>query len=92
MELDIELINNNIIVSELCDDLIINNVPVMYDSDSPYMICTVVKSGDSLVEENSIVVIKRYTKEAFLPGYYFISLNDVRGIISRESYEKYIAN
>ena len=37
---------------------------------------------------DNILVIKRYAKEEYLPGQYFISLKDVRGKMSKEAYSK----
>lgn len=97
MDLEINLVNENIIVSELCDDLVINNVPVMYDSDSSYMFCKIEALDTNTICNNEvsvgdILVVRRYSKEAFLSGYYFISEKDVRGIIKKDSYNKIIAS
>lgn len=96
--MDIRLLYENIVVSELTDDLEINGVPLLYDSDSPYMFCNVERiSTDARIElaqldfeQNDVLVIKRYAKEEYLPGYYFISVKDVRGIVPRETYNAMI--
>ena len=62
----------------------------MYDSDSPYMFCRIVEMSDeanSLFNKDSILIIKRYAKEEYISGYYFISLKDVRGFMSEEEYK-----
>ena len=84
------LLNDNILVSELQDDLMYNGTVVRYDSDNPYMICRVeeVSNEAKNVSVGNIIVIKRYAKEEYLPGQYFISLKDVRGKMSKETYSK----
>ena len=94
MDLDLKMLNSNILVTELTDDLMVNGVVTIYDQDNPYMIAKVV-NRDNLthtVDVGDIVVIKRYAKEEFLPGYYFISDKDVRCIISKEQYNNFLAN
>lgn len=81
--------NDNLLVSELTDDLIVNGVATIYDSDSPYMFCKVLVTCDSeTYPVGSILVIKRYAKEEFLPGQYFISTKDVRCVYLEETYNK----
>ena len=89
MSLGIELLGDNILVEELTDDLIINGVVTVYDSDNPYMFCKVVNVSDKVegIKAGNILVIKRYAKEEFLPGYYFISSKDVRCIVDNGFYE-----
>lgn len=94
MDLDLKMLNSNILVTELTDDLMVNGVVTIYDQDNPYMIAKVV-NRDNLthtVDVGDIIVIKRYAKEEFLPGYYFISDKDVRCIISKEQYNNFLAN
>ena len=90
-ETNISLLYENILVSELTDDLEVNGVPLMYDSDNPYMFCNIEAISQDAKTEigisgDEVLVIKRYAKEAYLPGYYFISAKDVRGFVSRETY------
>lgn len=90
-KLDITLLYENILVSELTDDLEVDGVPLMYDSDNPYMFCNIVNMSPEAYKQlgcsyDDVLVIKRYAKEEYLPGYYFISSKDVRGIIQREKY------
>ena len=63
------LLNDNILVSELQDDLMYNGTVVRYDSDNPYMICHVEEVSDEAknVSVGNIIVIKRYAKEEYLP-------------------------
>ena len=86
-----ELLNDNILVTELQDDLFVNGTAVVYDQDSPYMFCAVLGLSDDAKQyftNDDILVIKRYAKEEYLPGQYFISLKDVRGKMSKETYSK----
>lgn len=94
MELDLKMLNSNILVTELTDDLMINGVATVYDPDNPYMFAKVIDRDTLIhtVDVGDIVVIKRYAKEEFLPGYYFISDKDVRCIVSKEQYNKFLAN
>lgn len=112
---DIKLLGNNILVSELQDDLVVDGVITMYDTDSPYMFCKIesisldafkdlfgecVFDDDNTVEEtiydecinNTILVIKRYAKEEYIGGTYFISSKDVRGIMHKETYKNMLQN
>lgn len=85
------LLNDNILVTELQDDLAVNGTFVRYDSDSPYMFCAILALSDEakkLFNDEDILVIKRYAKEEYLPGQYFISLKDVRGKMTKETYSK----
>ena len=113
----IDMLNDNILVTELSDDIVMNGVTTIYDSDSPYMFCKPIKVSDDAMydlinsdvhseyydewveaegEEQDrveakylshiVLVIKRYAKEEFLPGYYFISSKDVRCVVSDEGY------
>lgn len=86
------LLNDNILVSELQDDIMYNGTVVRYDSDNPYMICHVEEVSDEAknVSVGNIIVIKRYAKEEYLPGLYFVSYKDVRGIIPSDKYEDMI--
>lgn len=96
-KISINLMNDNIVVSELSDDIFVNGTLARYDSDNPYMFCKVeaiseeAKSHFSDIDlSTNVIVIKRYAKEEYLPGYYFISFKDVRGIIPAEDYERMI--
>lgn len=89
--MNVKLFNDNILVSELQDDMLINGVMTRYDSDSPYMFCEVEAVSDealNYVNVGDILIIKRYAKEEYLSGYYFISFKDVRGCIPKEDYDK----
>lgn len=90
----LHLFNDNILITELQDDIITNGVITKYDPDSPYMFCEVQQISDDAkqnnINEGDILVIKRYAKEEYLPGSYFISFKDVRGSISRDDYNKLI--
>lgn len=91
----IKLFNDNILVTELSDDLVVNGVVSMYDSDNPYMFCKIVALSDEAsvnIDINDILVIKRYAKEEYLPGYYFISYKDVRGSLTEEEYNSLTSN
>ena len=93
--MNINLYGDNILVSELTDDLFINGLLVMYDKDNPYMFCKVEAlsyEADKTISKNDILVIKRYAKEEYLPGYYFVSLKDVRGSITSSEYNKLLNN
>ena len=89
--MNIDLFNDNVLVEELQDDLLINGVVLRYDSDSPYMFCEVISSSqnakENKVNPGDILVIKRYAKEEYLPGQYFISYKDIRGSILKADYE-----
>ena len=94
MQIDLEVENDNILVTELTDDIVINGLTTMYDPDSPYMFCKAVAVAEDvpvLLDCKPILVIKRYAKEEFIPGYYFISYKDVRCSLSEEEYKKLIA-
>ena len=113
----INMLNDNILVTELTDDIFINGVTTIYDSDSPYMFCKPIMVAEEamydLMESNThskiydewkdandeeeliitkkylsniVLVIKRYAKEEFLPGYYFISSKDVRCVLDVDDY------
>lgn len=87
-----ELFNDNIIVKELQDDaLMVNGTAVMYDQDSPYMFCEVICLSDEAskyISKDDVLVIKRYAKEEYLPGQYFVSFKDVRGKMTLDEYNK----
>ena len=92
MNIDIKTVNDNIIVKEIYEDIIINGVLTSYDEDSPYMFCEVVnlsqEASDNLsISIGDILVIKRYAKEEFITGLYFISWKDVRCIFSKQDFE-----
>jgi hypothetical protein len=92
MDLDLKMLNSNILVTELTDDLMVNGVVTIYDQDNPYMIAKVV-NRDNLthtVDVGDIIVIKRYAKEEYLPGQYFVSLQDVRCKMSEDEYNNMI--
>lgn len=87
-----KLLNDNILVSELQDDILQGTV-VRYDADNPYMFCKVLNLSDKAKEyfdENDVLVIKRYAKEEYLPGQYFVSLQDVRCKMSEDEYNNMI--
>ena len=95
--MDLIMFNDNILVSELTDDLMNNGTAVMYDSESPYMFCRVEKIAESLAKQydiycGDVIVIKRYAKEEFLPGLYFISVKDVRCKVPKEVYDNLVIN
>ena len=93
-ELSMYMLNDNILVTELTDDLMLNGVVTIYDSDNPYMFGEVKDVANEIdnIEVGDIVVIKRYAKEEFLPGYYFISNKDIRCKMPKEEYEKLLVN
>ena len=89
--MNIKLFNDNILVSELQDDMVVNGVMTRYDSDSPYMCCEVEAASDealNYVSVGDILIIKRYAKEEYLSGLYFISFKDIRGCIPNDEYNK----
>jgi hypothetical protein len=93
MDIKVKLKNKNIIVSELTDDLYVDNIVLMYDDESPYMFCKV-KSVDSSItdiEVGDILVVRRYAKEEFISNLYFVAEQDVRCIIKEEEYERLIS-
>lgn len=87
---DFYLKNDNIIVSELCDDLTYRGVVTVYDSDSPYMFCKVEMDSPFGYSRGDIVVIKRYAKEEFISGLYFISPKDVRCLVPERVYSSMV--
>ncbi len=84
----IEMCNDTIIVTELAEDLFVDGVFARYDSEDPYMFCRVYKTCTLDLNVGDIIVIRRYAKEEFLPGYYFVSIKDIRCKYSEEEYEK----
>lgn len=79
-------VNDIIMVSEIQENLRHNGIVLGYDTDSPYMFCRVISYSDKAnkelnIEKDDIMVIKRYAKEEYLPGLYFISYQDVRAVI-----------
>lgn len=92
--MNIFLYNDNILVEELQDDLILKGALLRYDPDSPYMFCNTIavstNAHDMGINVGDILVIKRYAKEEYLPGQYFISYKDVRGTIPLEDYDSII--
>ena len=93
MNINITTVNDNIIVKEIYDDIKVNGILTAYDEDSPYMFCEVVdfslaSAGTLGINKGDVLVIKRYAKEEFITGLYFISWKDVRCVISKESFEK----
>ena len=87
---DFYLKNDNILVSELCDDLTYRGVVTVYDSDSPYMFCKVEMDNPFGYNRGDIVVIKRYAKEEFISGLYFISPKDVRCVVPEIIYSSMV--
>lgn len=90
--MNIDVLNDNIMVKELYDDFKVNEVLNAYDEDAPYMICEIVGISEEAKEKleldtEDILVIKRYAKEEFVSGLYFISWKDVRAKISKEKYK-----
>ena len=81
---------DNLLVEELTDDIRFNGVNNVYDADNPYMFCKVVASPSTDYVVGDILVIKRYAKEEFISGYYFISPKDVRTKV--KYYEEMIVN
>ena len=88
--MNVEMLNDNVLVTELTDDLMVNGVATMYDSEAPYMFCSVVKSVTGVFDEGTVLVIRRYAKEEFLPGYYFISEKDIRCVVPEEVYNNLV--
>ena len=88
------LLGDNLLVSELQDDLLFNGTVVRYDQDNPYMFCKILNMSEEaskLFNLEDVVVIKRYAKEEYLPGTYFISFKDVRGTLSMKEYLELVA-
>lgn len=85
-----ELKNDNIIVRELFDDIVVNGVSTPTDQDSPYMFCEVVESSVEDIKKEDILVIRRYAKEEFITGLFFISPKDIRCRVSKEYYNMLI--
>ena len=81
---------DNLLVEELNDDIVFNGIRTMYDPDNPYMFCRVVASSGDRYKKDDIIVIKRYAKEEFISGYYFISPKDVRTKVNY--YEELVSN
>ena len=81
----VQLENNNIIVKELYDDIKVNGIMQSYDQDSPFMFCKVVCADD--YDEGEILVVKRYAKEEFVSGLFFVHNDDVRLSLSQEDYD-----
>lgn len=81
---------DNLLVEELSDDIVFNGIRTMYDADNPYMFCRVVDSSIDKYVKGDILVIKRYAKEEFISGYYFISPKDVRTKVNY--YEELVSN
>ena len=86
---------SNLLVEELCDDIVSGGITTRYDSDSPYMFCKILliseeSQGDLgiLNPSQSILVIKRYAKEEFIDKTYFIDSKDVRLVIDIDTYNK----
>ena len=90
--MNIVLFNDNILVNELQDDLVANGTVVRYDPDSPYMFSEGLvvsnEANEKGINVGDVVVIKRYAKEEYLPGYYFISYKDIRGTLPMSTYEE----
>ena len=90
--MNIVLFNDNILVNELQDDLVANGTVVRYDPDSPYMFSEVLvvsnEANEKGINVGDVVVIKRYAKEEYLPGQYFVSFKDVRGKMTLDEYNK----
>lgn len=86
---------SNILVEELCDDIVSGGITTRYDMDSPYMFCKIIAISDEAQEElaildpkESILVIKRYAKEEFIDKTYFVDSKDVRVVIDSDTYGK----
>lgn len=91
------LVNDNILIKELYDDIKVNGVLTSYDEDSPYMFGEVISISPTSKETlgifvGDIVVIKRYAKEEYLSGSFFISHKDVRLVMAKEDYKELINN
>lgn len=96
MNIDINMLNCNILVSEITEEILVNGVMTIYDSESPYMFCKIIKMSDEARKElnlldNDILVIKRYAKEEFISGLYFISWKDVRCKISEDDFKNVLS-
>lgn len=92
MNIETVLDNDNILVKELFNDIPINGVMTSYDTDSPFMFCEIIGVSDTAkaslnLNGDEVLVIKRYAKEEYLSGLYFISWKDVRCHLTRESYD-----
>lgn len=87
---------NNILVEELCDSFTSGGIVTRYDTDSPYMFCRILLMSEEAqkdlgildTELDSILVIKRYSKEEFIDQTYFVDSKDVRAVIDKETYNK----
>ena len=92
------LLYENMLVSELEDDLLMSNgVVTSYDSDSPYMFCEIKNISEQAMYDlgldedtvkTTVLVIKRYAKEEYISGTYFVSSKDIRGVLTRDEYNK----
>lgn len=84
---------NNILVEELIDNITIDGIVTRHDYDSPYMFCKVLLISDEAKRElgilnESILVIKRYSKEEFIDETYFVDAKDVRLVIDNDTYNR----
>lgn len=86
---------DNILVEELTDDISIGGIITKHDYDSPYMFCKVLAVSENAKEElalyneeDTVLVIKRYSKEEFIDNSFFISYKDVRVQLDKETYNK----
>lgn len=95
MNVEFGIVNDNILIREKYVDIKINDIPQMIDEDAPFMFCEVLEasydSKEALdISKGDIVIIKRYGKEEFLSGLFFISHKDVRCIIKPDEFNKLI--
>ena len=91
MNIKFNAVNDNILVKEKDADIKINGIVQFNDGDSPYMFCEVLEVSPEIVldiKKGDILVIRRYGKEEFIGGIYFVSYKDVRCIIEQEEFNK----
>lgn len=89
----LKMLNDSILVKEEYLDITVNGISVSCDSDAPYMFCSVVDLSSESKEKLNIdkgyyIVIKRYAKEEFISGLFFVSWKDVRCSFTKEEYEE----
>lgn len=93
-----QLINDNILVTEVYKDAKMGELIVSQDSSSPYMFCKIDAISQQACEEvfgkagslnikEVVLIIRRTAKEPFANGTFFISSKDVRGFMSDEEFE-----
>lgn len=91
-----QLINDNILVTELNKDAKMGDIIYTQDSSSPYMFCKINEISKEALREvfcgenpdDFVLIIRRTAKEPFANGMFFISSKDVRGYMTQEEFEK----